>query len=87
MKARRAGKLLLGGLCYAMGHFAYWRFVAFSRELRYILFKGGIVMDDVTRQALDNAAASSAIEGLPLSESGFKILEISWKEEQRFRTI
>ena len=32
-------------------------------------------MDDVTRQALDNAAASSAIEGLPLSESDFQILE------------
>ena len=32
-------------------------------------------MDDVTRQALDNAAASSAIEGLPLSESDFKIIE------------
>ena len=32
-------------------------------------------MDDVTRQALDNAAASSAIEGLPLSESDFQIIE------------
>ena len=32
-------------------------------------------MDDVTRKALDNAAASSAIEGLPLSESDFKIIE------------
>ena len=31
-------------------------------------------MDDVTRQALNNAAASSAIEGLPLSESDLKII-------------
>jgi hypothetical protein len=40
VKARRAGNLLPGGLCYAVVHFANWRFVAFSRELRYILFKG-----------------------------------------------
>ncbi len=29
----------------------------------------------MTRQALDNAAASSAIEGLTLSESDFQIIE------------
>ena len=32
---------LHGGLRYSRVPFAFWRFVAFSRKLRYILFKGG----------------------------------------------
>lgn len=32
-------------------------------------------MDDITRRALNNAAASSAMEGLPLSRSDMKVLQ------------
>lgn len=32
-------------------------------------------MDDITRQALNNAAASSAMEGLPLSQSDIKVIQ------------